>query len=368
METYYRIALAMVHGIGNISARKLIEHAGSAEAVFRTGRDKLLRIPGVGSVTAASLEDRSVFDRAQEELEYIRKNNISCHFIDQEGYPGLLSQCYDAPLVFYTRGKLRLEGRKVLSVVGTRRPSSYGLDICRKLVRELAGRHPGLVIVSGLAYGIDHCAHKAALDCGLDTVAVLGHGFRFMYPAIHRKMAQKIESSGTLLTDFPSREKPERNNFIKRNRIIAGISRATVVVESGERGGALITADLANSYNREVFAFPGRVGDPFAAGCNSLIKSHRAHLIEGYRDIEYQLGWEPDQSTETRQANEPGMVLCNDQQAIAEFIGSQGTTSVDMISLHTGIPVNRLSGILLELELAGVLRSLPGNCYRLPGR
>lgn len=365
MERFYRIALGMVYGIGSIGAKRILSHAGSAKAAFLLSRSELLRIPGIGSVMADRLLDKTVFDRAGKELDYIRKNSIDCLFIDETGtYPERLGYCEDAPIVLYTRGKLEIDGRKTLSVVGTRRPSSYGLDMCRKLIRTLAERYPDLVVVSGLAYGIDHCAHKTALDCGLKTVAVLGHGLKHMYPAIHRNIARKIESSGALVTDFPSEEKPERNNFIKRNRIIAGISEATIVIESGFKGGALITADIANSYNRDVFAFPGRTTDSSAAGCNGLIKSHRAALIEDYKDVEYQLGWEP--AAENRDSIQKALFreLKPEEESIMEILDSEGVVSIDLICFRTGLPVSRISGILLNLEFDGMIQSMPGNCYR----
>jgi len=366
MECLYRLALGMVPGVGNIGAKRLLAFAGNAEAVFRLSRSQLLEIPGVGSIVADRILDKSVFGRAREELEYIHENNIDCLFYSDENvYPERLRYCEDAPLVLYVRGKLNVNGRKTLSIVGTRRPSSYGMDSCRKLIRDLAERFPDLVVVSGLAYGIDHCAHITALECGLETVAVLGHGLKFLYPAIHRQTARRIESSGALVTDFPSWEKPERNNFIKRNRIIAGLSEATIVIESGVKGGALITADLANSYHRDVFALPGRVTDPPATGCNSLIKSHRAALIEDHKDVEYQLGWE--QPAEKRPVIQKTMFreLTVEEHSIMQVLESESDTSTDLVCYQTSRPVSRVSGILLDLELAGMIRALPGNCYRL---
>ena len=368
MECIYRLALGLIPGVGSIGAKRLLAYAGSAEHVFGLSKSQLLEIPGVGSIMADRILDKSVFGRARDELGYIRNHNIDCMFYgDENSYPERLRYCEDGPIVLYSRGKLDVNGRKTLSVVGTRRPSSYGMDSCRKLIRDLAEKFPDLVIVSGLAYGIDHCAHKTALECGIDTVAVLGHGFKFMYPAIHRQTARRIESSGSLVTDFPSWEKPERNNFIKRNRIIAGLSEATIVIESGIKGGALITADLANSYHRDVFALPGRVNDPSAAGCNSLIKSHRAALIEDYKDLEYQLGWE--EPAEGKPVIQKTMFreLTMDEKLILRVLESEGEPSTDLICYRSGFPVSRVSGILLDLELAGLIRALPGNCYRLIG-
>ncbi|MFC2098628.1 DNA-processing protein DprA [Bacteroidota bacterium] len=368
MEKLYRIALGMIYGIGSIGARRILAHAGSAEAAFQLSRSELLRIPGVGTVMADRLLDKSTFELAGKELEYIRKNKINCLFIDEKDrYPERLGYCEDAPLVLYARGDLEVDGKKTLSVVGTRRPSTYGLDMCRKLIKDLAERYPDLVIVSGLAYGIDHCAHKTALDCGLKTVAVLGHGLKHLYPALHRSMARKIEASGALVTDFPSWEKPERNNFIKRNRIIAGISQATIVVESGSKGGALITADIANSYNRDVFAFPGRTSDPSAAGCNGLIKSHRAALIEDKKDVEYHLGWEPLEQNRNTNQKTLFRELKPEEELVMQVLDSEGIASFDLICFRSGLPLSRISAVLLDLELTGIIQAMPGNCYRHVG-
>ncbi len=364
MEKLYRIALGMVSGVGNIGAKNLIEAAGSAKAVFELDHSQLIKIEGVGSWRAKQILDKSVIEKARREIEYIRKNGIHCFFLGDENYPHSLSNCYDAPSILYTRGNLDLQGRKVLSVVGTRRPSFNGLEACRQLIINLGERHPDLVIVSGLAYGIDHCAHQTALDEGLKTVAVLAHGLKYMYPAIHRGMAAKIEASGALITDFNSDEKPEKNNFIKRNRIIAGLSKATVVVESGSKGGALVTADLANSYDRDVFAFPGRISDPSSSGCNRLIKSNRAVLIESYKDIEYILGWEP--ITDRNEGNQKSLLrdLGPEETKVLEVLQDEGDFSIDFISLKTHIPVSKVSAILLVLELEGYIRVLPGDSYK----
>jgi DNA processing protein len=365
MERLFMLALSMVPGIGNIGAKRILSHTGSAEAVFNLDRRSLLKLPGVGELLADRMLDSSVIDRARGELEFTKKNGIECFIYGEENYPGRLGYCEDAPIVLFARGHLDLGQRKTISVVGTRRPTSYGLDLCRKLVKDLAERYPDLVVVSGLAYGIDRCAHETALDCGLRTVAVLGHGLKFLYPAVHRRIAKEIVTSGALITDFPAGEKPEPNNFVKRNRIIAGISEATVVIESGKKGGALITADLANSYNRDVFAFPGRSCDPSSAGCNHLIKSHRASLAESHKDVEYVLGWE---SIPVKQENRQKTIfreLEAEEGEVLQVLVSEGDSSVDLLSFRTGLPVSRLSAVLLNLELSGLITAIPGNCYRI---
>ncbi len=362
------VALCMVPGIGSIGAKRILAYAGTSESVFRLDRGELMKIPGVGVLLAERILDKGLVGKAEKELEFTRENNIRCMFFTDSDYPYRLGHCEDAPPILYVRGDLDLDHRKTLSVVGTRRPSPQGLELCRRLIGDLARRHPDLVVVSGLAYGIDHCAHRSALDCGLDTVAVLGHGLKFMYPSLHRSIARKIEASGALVTDFTSGERPERNNFIKRNRIIAGLSEATVVVESGAKGGALITADLANSYNRDVFAFPGRPGDAASAGCNGLIKSHRACLIENYRDVEYQLGWEVAEDLPLPVENTPVRELSREERSVLEVLDGGGDVSMDLLCFQTGLPVSRISGILLDLELSGLVLGIPGDCYRLNRR
>ena len=365
MDELYRIALALTEGIGPVYARRLTDYACTASGVFRLRRNELLRIPGIGRKTADRILDPSVLQRAELELEYIRKNGINCSFRGDPSYPSYLSECEDAPGVIFTKGKADLRQSKLLSIVGTRRPSYYGLDVCSKLVARLANRYPELVVVSGLAYGIDRCAHESALDKGIGTIAVLGHGFRYMYPALHRQLARKIERNGLLLTDFPSTEKPERNNFLKRNRIIAGISSATIVIESGARGGALVTAGMAASYNRDVMAFPGRSSDPVSEGCNHLIKTHRASLVTDASDVEYLLGWEPEAGNPEPIAEPPKRSPGRKESRILELIRELEAASIDQLFDRTGFSQNELAELLLYMELEGRIKILPGNRYRL---
>jgi DNA processing protein len=359
----YKIALGLVPGIGGITARKILAFTGSAEAVFSVSKKTLLGIPGVGDLLADRIGSKGIIDQASRELEFIHKKGINCLFYGEDGYPERLLDCYDAPMLLFTLGKVNLNGGRMISVVGTRRPGSYGLDMCKCLIRDLASLDKDLVIVSGLAYGIDHCAHKAALDMGLDTVAVLGHGLKYMYPAMHRQVAVKITEQGALMTDFTSDQKPERNNFIRRNRIIAGLSDATIVVQSGYKGGALITADLANSYHRDVFTVPGRIGDPASAGCNHLIKTHKAALIEGAGDVAYLLGWDPDPPAKKEKQGDLFQGLSEEEVQIIKILRSESHVSIDRLSLKCNIPVSRISGILLNLELTGLIKCLPGDVY-----
>ncbi len=292
----HKIALGLIPRIGDISARKLVAHFGSVEAVFHESYRTLTRIPGIGPGLAKYISDRSYLDVAEKEAEYVTKHNIKTYFYLDSDYPFRLRQCEDSPVVFFFKGKCDLDASKILSVVGTRSATPRGKELCEKILGELAGGHPELVVVSGLAYGIDIAAHKAALAFNLTTVGVLANGLKTIYPSIHRSVAESMLKNGGLLTDFLSDALPERNNFIKRNRIIAGMSDATLVVESGIKGGALITADIAASYNRDVLAVPGRPEDQWSAGCNSLIKSNKAALAESAADIEYFLGWKSEKS------------------------------------------------------------------------
>ena len=363
----YRIALGMIPGIGGITARKILARTGSAEAVFSFPRKKLMDIPGVGEMLADRICSKGILDQAKRELEFIGKREIMCLFYGEDNYPEGLLECYDAPMMLYMQGQVKLNGNRMISIVGTRRPGPYGLDMCRCLVRDLASINQDLVIVSGLAYGIDHCAHKSAMENGLDTVAVLGHGLRFMYPAMHRRVAKEITRQGALMTDFVSDQKPEKNNFIRRNRIIAGLSNAIIVVQSGHKGGALITADIANSYHRDVFAFPGRADDPVSAGCNQLIKTHKAALIEGAADVAYLLGWDIDSTVASQKQGKLFEELSDKEKQIMEILGTENQMSMEKISLRSSIPLSRMSGILLNLELAGLIRCLPGDIYCICG-
>jgi DNA processing protein len=362
-EDVYKIALSLIPGIGGIIARKILAFTGSAKAVFTIPKESLLNIPGVGMLLADRITNKDILKKAEQELDFLNRKGIECLFYGEDGYPERLLDCYDAPLLLYLQGNVDLNGKHIISIVGTRRPGSYGLDICSRLVRDLAFEIPKLIVVSGLAYGIDHCAHKSALGNGLDTIAVLGHGFKYMYPALHREMARRISGQGALVTDFGSDHKPEKNNFIRRNRIIAGLADATIVVQSGHKGGALITADIANSYHRDVFTFPGRVGDPASAGCNQLIKIHKASLVEGARDVLINLGWISEPKTETMTQTEPFHELSEMESKIMDVLRTEGNVTIDEICLRCNMPVNRISEHLLMMEFAGLIKCLPGDVY-----
>jgi DNA processing protein len=363
-EQVYIIGLSMIPGIGSITARKLINSTGSARGVFREKRSAIRKIPGIGEFVAARISENNLLDKAEEEIKYIAKNNIKAISFRDREYPEKLNQCPDGPVIIYIKGNVDFNSGKFISIVGTRTPTSYGINMTKKFVSEFAQRNHKPVIVSGLAYGIDVCAHKAALGSNSQTVAVLGHGMKYIYPAVHSSFSKKIVEHGALITDFPSYEKPERNNFIKRNRIIAGISDATIIIESGIKGGALITADLADSYDRDVFAVPGRIGDTFSSGTNLLIKKNIASLAESCADIEYLMGWDSEGRNQVIQPvlfNE----LPEEEQKVLNLIAAEEKIEFDALCIKTGIPVSRLSALLLNLEFGGLIETAPGNIYTL---
>jgi DNA processing protein len=360
----HKIALSLIPGIGDINARKLVSHLGSVESVFSESYRTLMKIPGIGTNLAGAVCERSYLETAEKEAEYISRNNIRTFFYLDSDYPFRLRQCDDAPVIFYFTGNCDLNSPKILSVVGTRNATARGKELCDKIIGDLAKGQPDLLIVSGLAYGIDIASHKAALANDLQTIGVLAHGFKTTYPSVHAPVAKEIVKQGALVTDFLSDALPERNNFLKRNRIIAGLSDATLVVESGIKGGALITADIAGSYNRDVFAVPGRPGDQWSAGCNSLIKNNKAALIESAADIEYFLNWNPS-ATKTPVQKTLFNELSETEKLIYENLNLNGEMNIDHLCRSVGIPVYKLSALLLQMEFNGIIKCYPGNLYRV---
>ena len=362
-ELLYTIALGMVPSVGDISARKLVKHLGSASAVFREPYHNLIRIPGIGKTIAAHLSSKEYIDKAARELEYTREHGIKiiCH--DDEAYPRRLRECPDSPIFLYYKGNANLNEDRILSIVGTRNITRRGKDVCKGIIRDLAVEYPDLIIISGLAYGVDITAHKAALREKLKTVAVMGHGFKTIYPSTHINTARQILNHGALITDFHSYEAPERNNFLKRNRIIAGLSDASLIIESGRKGGAMVTADIAISYNRDIMAVPGSPGDTYSEGCNLLIKSNRAALVESADDIIYNLNWTKPKLKNKQRTLFPEN-LSPLEESIFNLFNENDELSSDYISNSLNKPLHQLSSALLKLEFSGYLTSIPGNIYR----
>jgi DNA processing protein len=337
---------------------------GSVEAVFSESCRNLRKIPGIGDNLAQAVARHEYLEAAAGEAEFTEKHGIRVFFYLDDDYPFRLRQCDDSPVTFFFRGKADLNAARILSIVGTRNATQHGRELCQKIVAGLSGHFPELVIVSGLAYGIDIAAHKAALACNLPTIAVLGHGLKTIYPSIHAGVAKALPEKGGLLTDFVSDALPERNNFIKRNRIIAGISDATLVVESGIRGGALICAVIAASYTRDLMAIPGRPGDEWSAGCNALIRCNKASLVEKHEDIEYLLGCKPATlNVPVQTVMFSGMT--EDEMEIYDVLKEAGDITIDGLSRKLDKPVFKLSTVLLQMELAGLITLCPGNVYRV---
>ena len=361
-ELLHLLALLKIEGVGDIVAKKLINHCGSAEKVFHAKPDFLKNIDGVGAVLLKKLKDKSVLDIAQKEMQFIKDNAISCCSYLDENYPERLKHCIDGPLVLFSSGNINWNTRKVISIVGTRQVSAYGTDFCKKLIQDLAPLNP--IIVSGFAYGVDIVAHQAAMDNNLQTIGVLAHGLNQVYPKTHKKYCAKMEKNGGFLTEFWSNSNPEKENFVKRNHIVAGISEATIVIESAEKGGSLITALIANDYNRDVFAVPGRTTDKYSQGCNNLIKTQRAHLLTSAADILYILNWELESKDENKGIQKQLFVSLDEiEQKIYNYLLQNGKTEIDIIALECDFPVFKISSFLINMELKGVIRPLPGKLF-----
>jgi len=358
----YKIGIGLIPGIGDILAKKLISYCGSVEAVFREKKAALLKIPNVGGILADSVVNHDVLAKAEKEIEFIVKHRISYSFYLDDDYPVRLKNCPDSPVIIFYKGDVDFDYPKIVSIVGTRQATSYGKDICNRLVDEFCQRNHHPIVISGLAYGIDICAHKAALRNGLPTIAVLGHGLAQLYPAAHAATAREISEKGALLTEFLSDSPIDRNNFVRRNRLIAGLSDLTIVVESNIHGGALITADIANSYNRDVFACPGRLTDGYSSGCNRLIKTNKANLLQSVADIEYIMGWDNQPKAPVQRELFP--TLTPEEETVLRALNENGECVIDSLCFSLQLPVSKVSTLLLSLELAGLVHSLPGKVYK----
>ncbi|XLS29340.1 DNA-processing protein DprA [Flavobacteriaceae bacterium M23B6Z8] len=357
------IALQTIPNIGDINAKRLIKKCGSPEGVFKEKRKNLLKIDGIGTYTLEHLFDPVYQAKADEEIRFIEANKIEYLFFTDENYPSRLKYCMDSPILLFSRGNIDLRSRKVISIVGTRKVTGHGIDFCERLLEELLPLNP--VIVSGFAYGVDITAQKTAERLGMQTIGCLAHGLNQMYPKVHTPYVKRIEKNGGFLTEFHSTSNPDRENFLKRNRIIAGISEATIVIESAEKGGSLVTAAIANSYNREVFAVPGRSEDKFSTGCNNLIKSQKAHMLTSAADLIYILGWDIEAPAMAEPSIQKQLFeeLTSDEQTVYDFLLKNGKELMDLIALECKLPIHQVSSLLLSMELKGVIRPLPGKLF-----
>ena len=359
-ELFYLLALQRIEGVGDVMAKKLLTHCGTAEEVFKSKSQQLASIDGVGSMLLKSIKDKSVFDKATKELHFMQSNAIKTHYFQDDNYPERLKHCFDGPVLLFSSGNMDWKNRKMISIVGTRQITSYGTEFCRKLIEDLAPLNP--VIVSGFAYGVDIVAHQLAMENDLQTIGVVAHGLNQIYPKPHKKYVAKMEENGGFLTEFWSTSNPDKENFVRRNRIVAGMTEATIVIESADRGGSLITANIANDYNRDVFAVPGRVTDKYSQGCNNLIKTQKAHLLSSAADLIYILNWDIQAAAKPVQ-KQLFVDLEPDEQKVYDYLLQRGKELMDIIALQCDFPIYRISGLLLNMELKGVIRPLPGKLF-----
>ena len=368
-DLYHEVALTLFPGIGPQLTRQLMSYGGSAKNVLHLPPGKLRKIPGVGPKVVATLtgaERTTALRRAEEALCKAEKDNVQLLFYTSKQFPRRLKQLPDAPVLLYYQGTADLNAPKTVGVVGTRKATEYGREQTEKLVQGLVPHRP--LVVSGLAYGIDIFAHRAALQEGLDTIGVMATGLDIIYPPAHRKTAEKMREQGGLLTEFPFGTQPDKYNFPSRNRIIAGLSDGTVVVEAARKGGALITAELAISYDREVLAVPGPLGSPASTGCHDLIKAHKAALYAEPKDLEELLNWDAalHQSGKFKAvpAYSPNDFTPEEFQLI-ELLTATKEELMDNLSWKAQLPVHQVASLLLALEFRGVVKALPGKKFVL---
>lgn len=355
----------MLPGVGSILAKNLLAYCGSAEAVFKASKQKLMKIPAIGEDRADGIVNSNILEEAEKELKFIQEFKINCLFFTDEAYPRRLKQVADSPLMLYYKGNADLNAEKIVGIVGTRKATEYGKEATRKLVADLAAHD--ILVVSGLAYGIDVAAHSASLENNLKTVGVLGHGLNMIYPTQHAAVAKKMVAQGGLLTEYKSIDAVLQHNFPDRNRIVAGMCDAIVVVESAIKGGAVLTANIANSYNREVFAFPGRSIDKTSAGCNFLIKTFKAGIIENAHDLLEAMHWSAQEESVKSKGKQKQLLfaLSEEEQKIYNLLNETPEIEIDKLVDITAMNSSSLAAVLLEMEMNGIIVSLPGKRYRL---
>ncbi len=349
-------------GVGDVIFKRLVAHCGSPEAILTESDTALMAIDGIGKQTVVALRNKENQAKADKEVAFIQKNKLQTLYFQDTDYPANLKECIDAPVALFTSGKIDFENPKIISIVGTRNITSQGIEFCNQLVKDLVPFNP--IIISGFAYGVDITAHLAAVNNQLQTIGVLAHGLNQIYPKSHQKYMPQVKENGGFITDYWSDTKPDRENFVKRNRIVAGLSQATIVIESAEKGGSIITANLANDYAREVFAVPGRSSDIYSQGCNKLIKINKAHLLTDVSDLVYMLNWDIESKTQPISKN-PTVNLDPIEQKIYDYLHQNGKTLLDEIAVDCEIPTFKLSSVLLAMELKDHVRPLPGKLFEV---
>ncbi|HRK28183.1 MAG TPA: DNA-processing protein DprA [Chitinophagales bacterium] len=365
-ELIYQIGLTLLPGIGSITAKNLISFCGGLEGIFKASKRKLLAIPGIGDKLADSvLNHADALKKAEQEVAVMQKNNIQPIFFFSKDYPNRLKNCNDAPIMLYYKGNANLNHPRTVSIVGTRNATEYGKEICHKLIDGLAKYN--VLVVSGLAYGIDHAAHAACIQKQVPTLGVLAHGLDRIYPPAHQRLAKNMQDNGGLLTEHIFGTIPDKENFPKRNRIIAGLADATIVVETATKGGSIITAQLAAAYNRDVFAFPGKTTDKYSAGCNLLIKTNQAHLVESVHDIANTLGWEPNAAKVQPIQKQLFIELEPNEQLIYTTLQNSPPEGlhIDQLCFLTHLSPGATAASLLTLELKGLVKAAVGSVFKL---
>jgi DNA processing protein len=362
------LALHFVPGIGSVLFKQLISYCGSAEHVFSSKKSHLMKIPGIGSVTADSILARKTFELAESEIKKSEKEEVNLLFYIDNAFPQRLNSIEDAPVILYQKGNFNFNSHRTVAIVGTRQATAYGKECVEKIIEDLTPYQ--IPIISGLAYGIDIHAHKHAIKLGLPTLGVLGSGIDVIYPAAHKDVVKKMLPNGGIATENMFGTKPDAHNFPARNRIIAGLCDAILVIEAAEKGGALITAEIANSYNKDVFAVPGNLGNIYSAGCNFLIKSNQANLFTSVKDLEYIMNWSADStsakglSSVIAESN-----LSAEERLVVDCLRKREMPiMIDQLSIESEIPLGKLSSLLLSLEFGGLVISLPGKRYGLSHR
>ena len=362
-DLLYQIALTLVPNIGDVHAKALVNFYGSAEAVFKAKKKDLEHLEGIGSVRASSIKAFLDFTSSEAEIKFLEQFKIRPLFITDKNYPQRLLNCYDSPLLLFYRGNADLNTAKIISIVGTRNHSDYGKILCEKIVEDLQAEN--ILILSGLAYGIDTIAHKAALKNKLPTVGVLAHGLDKIYPPQNKMMAKQMVEHGGLLTEFLSATNPDKQNFPKRNRIVAGMCDALIVIESSKKGGSLITAELGNGYNKDVFAIPGRVNDLKSEGCNYLIKNNKASLITTADDLLEMMSWKPMPKAAQKKQRELFIEFTADERIVVDILQQNESVQVDQLYYKSGLSSSAMAAALLMLEMQGIVLSLPGKVYKI---
>ena len=370
-ETLYMMALTQVPSLSLTNLHLLIDELGSASAIYENRKNIKQVLPSASPKFLDGMGDFcNYLKRAEEELEFCRKGKIRCLGLNDEDYPQRLKDCNDAPVLLYYRGSANLNSQHIVSMVGTRQITNYGKDLCRSFVRDLKQVCPDALVVSGLAYGVDVNCHRAALEQGLETVGVLAHGLDQIYPRHHRETAKQMVDQGGLLTEYMSNTIIDKRNFVQRNRIVAGVSDAVIVVESATKGGSLITAEIAQSYNRQVWAFPGRVFDTYSSGCNMLIFKNKASLLTNAEDFCLEMGWTDDVQHQKQLSEGIQQELFADdysaeEQAVLQALARDDSKQINVLAVETNIAIGELSSLLFSLEMKGAVQSLVGGRYKL---